>query len=355
MYCDFFSSTYIEGKARYIDNLCIELQERKDYLKKQTVETVYFGGGTPSLLPASDFDKIFSKIKELFTVDWQNAEITLEANPDDLSEEYLKSIRHLPFNRISIGIQSFHDEELKFLNRRHNVQAAIQAVELCKLHGYKNISIDLMYGLPQQSLSDWISTIEGAIKLDVQHISAYHLIYEEGTRLHQLLSCNSISPVDEELSNQMFEVLIKMLTDAGFEQYEISNFARPGFYSRHNSSYWKGVHYLGIGAAAHSYNGLSRQWNKNVLKESYLNYEPEIELIDEKTAFNDFIITRLRTMQGIDLDELENSFGKDNREYILKQSGKYLNNDLLELVNHYLRLTRKGIFVSDGIMSDLMK
>ncbi|MCC8147064.1 MAG: radical SAM family heme chaperone HemW [Bacteroidales bacterium] len=342
----------MKEKKQYINNLFRELIERKNYLNGQTIQTIYFGGGTPSLLEASDFEGIFTCIRNLPEVDWENAEITLEANPDDISNGYLKSIGHLPFNRISLGVQSFSDKELKFLNRRHNAQTAIQAVETLQNYGYNNISIDLMYGLPQQSAEGWKKNIRQAMDLDIQHISAYHLIYEEGTRLHRLLMEGDVNPVDEELSSQMFEILIETLESAGFKQYEISNFAKPGFHSRHNSSYWDGSHYLGIGAAAHSYNGVSRQWNKNILKGNYLDYTPETEIIDGKAAYNDFVITRLRTMKGINLED-PHILGK--KQYMLQQAEKYLKNHLLEVNGNYLRLTRKGIFVSDGIMSDLME
>jgi oxygen-independent coproporphyrinogen-3 oxidase len=408
VYCDFFSSTNTNATEDYVEAMCRELQNRKDYLKGQTVETIYFGGGTPSQLSSKDFDKLFETLYSCYFENpintfikkgndeniasvianceersrkqsslhqpgllWvnprndgqkcilrhyetQSLEITLEANPDDITGEYLRSIRHLPFNRISLGIQSFNDNELKFLNRRHDAQSAIRAVELCKKQGFKNISIDLMYGLPGQTEEIWKDNILQAIRLDVQHLSAYHLSYEEGTKLHRLLRQGFIRPVDEELSVKMFDILIDLLTEAGFEQYEISNFAQPDYHSKHNSSYWTGHSYLGIGASAHSYNGISRQWNKKVQGAHYLNQEPEIEIIDKKTAYNDFIITRLRTMKGINTDELQALFGEAEKAFCLKKAEKFRNNGTLEFSGNYLRLTRKGIFVSDGIMSELM-
>jgi oxygen-independent coproporphyrinogen-3 oxidase len=374
LYCDFFSSTDINEKEKYVDALCQELLERKSYIKGHSIDTIYFGGGTPSQLPAKDFEKIFKLLpKELgarckvqgdtimkvpnrapCTVHRVPIEVTLEANPDDITPEYLESLKNLPFNRISLGIQSFHDDELKFLNRRHDAQSAIRAVQLCQEKGFENISIDLMYGLPNQSMKRWKSTIRQAIDLNIQHLSAYHLIYEEGTKLYELVEQGQVHPVDEELSVQLFEILIDTLTDAGFEHYEISNFAKPGYHSRHNSAYWNGTPYLGIGASAHSYNGTSRQWNKKVHGAGYTVHEPEVEILDEKAVFNDFIITRLRTMKGISLDELQALFGEEKKVYCLKQAQKFLSNQLLEIVDNQLRLTRKGIFVSDGIMSELM-
>ncbi|MDR0412994.1 MAG: radical SAM family heme chaperone HemW [Dysgonamonadaceae bacterium] len=355
-YCDFFSSTNRNGKGEYIEALCTELHTRNDYLKGQPVETVYFGGGTPSQLEAKDFDRLFDTLYACRYLSVPaDCEVTLEANPDDISREYLRSIRHLPFNRISLGIQSFDDRELQRLNRRHNAQSAVRAVGLCKEAGFTNISIDLMYGLPGQTPDAWRKNVRQAIEQQVQHISAYHLTYEEGTGLHKQMTQGRIRPVDEESSVEMFEALIDRLAEAGFEQYEISNFARPGYRSRHNSAYWSGAHYLGIGAAAHSYNGTSRQWNAKAAGADYLNHPPEREIINEKTANNDFIITRLRTTAGLNTGEIRDLFGAEEKDSCLKKAAKYLNAGTLELTGNRLRLTRKGLFLSDGIMSELMK
>jgi oxygen-independent coproporphyrinogen-3 oxidase len=351
-YCDFFSSTENHRKEKYVDILCEELIERKDYLQ-EAVDTVYFGGGTPTLLTSADFEKIFYTLHSIYGED-NNREITLEANPDDITTEYLESIRYQPFNRISMGIQSFDDRELQLLNRRHDAQSAKQAVRRLQQTGYKNISIDLIYGLPEQNTEIWIETLQQAIDLQIQHISAYHLTYEEGTPLYKQLKEGNLIPVDEEMSNCLFEMLIDTLTAAGFEHYEISNFARRGFQSWHNASYWNGTHYLGIGASAHSYNGFSRQWNKKMLAPDYWVSGYEIEILDEKTAYNDFVITRLRTMKGMDLNELAALFGESRKTYCLQQAQKTIANGLLHYENNFLRLTRKGIFISDSIMSDLM-
>ncbi|MDH8701222.1 oxygen-independent coproporphyrinogen-3 oxidase [Dysgonomonadaceae bacterium PH5-43] len=350
-YCDFFSSTDMAGQDRYVSNIVSELIRRKDYLGTQPVNTVYFGGGTPSLLSPNNLETIFDCINNNFEVDWINAETSIEVNPDDISSEYLEGIKHLPVNRISMGVQSFDDVELKFLNRRHSARSAMEAVKLCRQSGYNNISIDLMYGLPNQTVEGWKKNVRRATELNIEHVSAYHLIYEEGTALYNMLSRGLVTETDEEVSNIMFEALIDMLGEAGFEQYEISNFGKSGFYSRHNSSYWSGSHYLGVGASAHSYNGVSRQWNRDA--NNYLDFAPELELIDEKTAYNDFVITRLRTMRGIDLEELGDTFGDERLLYLLKQAERHLRNQTLTK-DSFLRLTRKGIFVSDGIMSDLM-
>ena len=355
IYCDFFSSANQAEKKEYIDAMCQELEERKNYLNGQTIETVYFGGGTPSQLSASDFEQLFNSIQTHYSeLNPEIQEITLEANPDDITSEYLDSIKHLPFNRISLGTQSFNNAELKFLNRRHDAQSAIQAVKLCQKNGYDNISIDLIYGLPNQTIEIWEENIRQAIDLNIQHLSAYHLIYEEDTKLFSLLEKDKIETVDEDLSLQMFDLLINLLTEAGFHPYEISNFAKPQLESRHNSAYWKGIHYLGIGAAAHSYNGISRQWNQKFHGAKYRTYPPEIEMIDKKTAYNDFVLTRMRTMEGVNLNELQSLFGEQKKEHFLSEAQKHFLSQSLISIDNYVRLTRKGIFISDGIMSDLM-
>ncbi|MDR0541948.1 MAG: radical SAM family heme chaperone HemW [Dysgonamonadaceae bacterium] len=355
LYCDFFSAAEVKVgvKDDYVDAMCRELRERKNYLNGHSIDTVYFGGGTPSQLSAGHFKKIFATLADIFPA-FSPCEVTLEANPDDMTSEYLDSLKKLPFNRISLGVQSLNDDELRFLNRRHDAPSAIRAVRLCREKGFENISIDLMYGLPNQTMKSWQSTIRQAIDLNVRHISAYHLIYEEGTPLFDLLQQGNIHSIDEELSVALFETLVEQLTGAGFEHYEISNFARPGCQSRHNSAYWNGTPYLGVGASAHSYNGISRQWNKKIGGAAYRSQGVEMERLDEKALFNDFIITRLRTMKGIDLQELEALFGEQKKACCLQQANKHLSSQLLKTVNNHLRLTRKGIFVSDGIMSDLL-
>jgi oxygen-independent coproporphyrinogen-3 oxidase len=350
VYCDFFSSTDEDEKAGYVDALCEELREREDYLQGQSIDTIYFGGGTPTQLRAKDFDKIFKAI----ALKKPPFEITLEANPDDITPAYLQSIQHLPFNRVSLGIQSFNDKELKCLNRRHDAASALTAVRLLQENGFDNVSIDLMYGLPGQTPEIWEANLRQAIDLNVQHISAYHLIYEENTPLFSLLERGVITPIDEDTSVQLFEILIDTLTSAGFEHYEISNFAQPGYRSRHNSSYWTGAHYLGIGASAHSYNGFSRQWNAKVAGAAYKSFDSEMEIIDEQTAYSDFIITRLRMMEGISLPELHARFGEEKKTWCLQQAQRYLDGQMLEISGDHLRLTRKGIFISDGIMRDLL-
>ncbi len=358
LYCDFFSNTEMKYKEPYVTALIRELEIRKDYIGNEPLETIYFGGGTPSQLQATDFERIFDAIQRLFDTSGCK-EVTLEANPDDMTPEYVTGLRRFPFNRISMGVQSFKAEDLRFLNRRHDREQALRAVELCKENDLANISIDLIYGLPGQTLKEWESNLDMAIRLDIPHISAYHLIYEEGTALYKLKEAGKISPVEEEVSVSLFTSLIDRLTANGYLHYEISNFARPGMISRHNSSYWTGKKYLGTGPSAHSYNGESRQWNVSSLPAYIRGIEsgsPEIEVeeLDINTRYNDFIITGLRTMWGVNLTEIQGQFGNDKLIYCQKQAAPYLKQGLLIEKDATLTLSRNGIFISDSIMSDLL-
>lgn len=357
-YCDFFTGTDKSMLNRYVDAVCEELTLRKEYLKGEDIKTIYFGGGTPSLLSANDLKKIFEAIHRNFNVA-EEVEVTLEANPDSLNIEYLRQLKSLSFNRISIGIQSFDDDELRFLNRCHSAQRAIEAVKEAQKSKFENITIDLMYGLPNQSMETWNRNLDTAIMLNVQHISAYHLIYEEGTPLYGMLQKKKIQAVDEEVSNDMFSLMIDKLSKSGFIHYEISNFAKEGYFSQHNSSYWNGTKYLGIGSAAHSYDGLNRAWNVASLSQ-YIsgigNNVPaiEIEILTDKDRYNDYILTGIRTMWGVDLNTLKKQFGVKMLAYCLHYAEKHINGETLCIEEGKLKLTKKGIFISDSIMSDLM-
>jgi putative oxygen-independent coproporphyrinogen III oxidase len=357
-YCDFFSSTNMQNKEIYVDSVVKELELRKEYLSGEGIGTIYFGGGTPSQLDIRAFERIFETISRLYQVD-EDAEITLEANPDDMTPGYVEGIATLPFNRVSMGVQSFKDEDLHFLNRRHDIRQAFKAIALCKENGLINLSIDLIYGLPGQSMEDWQFNLSEAIRLDIPHLSSYHLIYEEGTPLFRQLHSGKVKPVMEELSVAMFTELIDTLADAGYEQYEISNFAKNKLYSRHNSSYWKGIKYLGVGPSAHSFDGKTRQWNVSSMTKYFKGIaagfpDVEMEELDTKTSYNDFIITGLRTMWGVDLHELQKLYGEELLTYCMKQAAPHLKNGLLVNADSVLKLTRQGIFISDGIMSDLL-
>jgi len=264
-----------------------------------------------------------------------------------------------PVNRLSVGIQSFNDEELKFLSRRHTARQAIDAVKMCQQQGFRNISIDLMYGLPGQTLDKWEKNLDQAIALDIQHISAYHLIYEEKTRMHSLLKAGKIKPVDEEVSTAMFGLLIDRLTAEGFIHYEISAFGKEGYFSRHNTAYWQNKKYLGLGPAAHSFDGDNRSWNVASLNRYLKSMESglperETEHLNQYEKYNEYILTGLRTMWGINLIELKERFGETLFQFCMENAKKYLDQGLITTEDQTMKLTRQGIFISDGIMSDLM-
>lgn len=358
LYCDFFSNTEMKYKEAYVDAVVREMELRKEYIHGEAVETIYFGGGTPSQLSAADFDKLFNAIHRLFDTS-HCTEVTLEANPDDMTPEYVSALRTFPFNRVSMGVQSFNPDDLRFLNRRHSREQAIRAVALCKENGLTNISIDLIYGLPGQTLSAWEANLEEALRLDVPHLSAYHLIYEEGTALYKLMEAGKVKPVEEDISVSLFSTLINRLTEAGYLHYEISNFARPECFSRHNSSYWNGKTYLGLGPSAHSYNGIEREWNRSSLPlylKGIATRQPDIEteLLDPHTRYNDYIITGLRTMWGINTDDIQRKFGNVLSDYCLRQAAGPIKQGMLIQSGERLCLSKEGIFISDGIMSDLL-
>jgi oxygen-independent coproporphyrinogen-3 oxidase len=283
----------------------------------------------------------------------------LECNPEDVTINYVDLLKTFPFSRISVGIQSFNDDELKFLNRRHNAEKAKNSVTILQNQGFGNISVDLMYSLPNQTLESWQNTINEAINLNIQHISAYSLSYEQGTKLSLLRQKNEISELSEEISEKLFNTLIVRLKDSGFEHYEISNFSKPNFYSRHNSGYWNGTNYLGVGTSAHSFDGNCRQWNISDIEKYCKSIENrslvfEKEVLTEVEKYNELVFLSLRTNKGIDLAKLEELFGKNSLNYCLQNAKKHLKNSVLELKNSHLKLTGKGVFISDGIMSNLM-
>lgn len=357
-YCDFYSRVNIDSlRGAYLDAVERELALRKDFLQDEVVKTVYFGGGTPSLLTCGEIARLTDRAAALFDLD--TTEVTLEANPENLSDSFLKGLKGTPINRLSIGIQSFSDTELAAINRKHSAQDAIDAVKRCQDAGFENISIDLIYGLPSQTLEGWSENLQKAVALDVPHISSYHLTYEEGTVLYLQAQKGKIAPVNEELSVEMFRTLRQTLLAAGYEHYEISNFAKPGLEAKHNSSYWDGTKYLGIGPAAHSFDGDSRHWNVADTR-GYIEtlsrgeFPCETEVLTEADRYNEFVMTSLRTAKGISLNSLLTKFGEKMRDFCLKSAAPFLKNGTLEDKNGNLRLTEDGIFVSDGIMSELM-
>ena len=358
IYCDFYSTTESEQQPTYVHALCQELNLRKDYLEGEEIETIYLGGGTPSQLSHEELEAIFLTIYNIYKVK-EDAEITLEANPADLTPEYVSMLRTQPINRISMGIQTFQEETLKRLHRRHTAQQAIEAFRRCREAGFHNISIDLMYGLPGETLDTWKEDLRQAIALHPEHISAYHLIYEEGTVLWKLREEQQVEEADEDLSLTFFKTLIDELTRAGYQHYEISNFCLPELHSRHNSSYWTGKKYLGCGPSAHSFNGHSRQWNVASLRSYIEGIEQgqpdyEIEELDLHTRYNDYVITSIRTCWGMSLSHLRTTYGEELYRYCLRMAESHLRQGVLEIREDVLRLTPSGIFISDGIMSDLL-
>lgn len=357
IYCGFYSTTLLDLRKKYINAVCREMELRKNYIR-EPFSTIYLGGGTPSLLDEAELTKLFLYINNVYDVD-RNAEITMECNPDDITPEFTNMLSRLSINRVSMGAQTFADSRLRLLHRRHNSDEVKHAVKLLREAGIKNISIDLMFGFPDESLSQWKEDISAALALNAEHISAYSLMYEEDTPLWKMLDTGKVKEIDEELSLTMFKELVCQLTDAGYEHYEISNFARPGYRSRHNSSYWHQVPYIGLGAAAHSFDLNSRQWNvadlKLYIEEINDGIIPmEREELDNDTTFNDIITTALRTSDGIDLNAMETRLGKRYRNTLISAAGKHIEQGLLEIRHDRLRLTSEGIFISDMVMSDLM-
>lgn len=358
IYCGFYSTTSLELRQRYVETVVKEIGIRS---QETGVRSIYLGGGTPSQLTIPQLQQIFDAIYIYNKVE-KDAEVTIEVNPDDVTETFAEGLATLPVNRVSMGAQTFDDVRLKFLHRRHTSSQVRKAVSLLRSAGISNISVDLMYGFPNETISDWEGDIDAAIALDVEHLSAYCLTIEEGTELWRWLSQKKGNPSceilpDEELERAMYEMLIDKSEAAGFEHYEISNFAKPGFYSRHNSSYWDGTPYLGIGAAAHSYDGNTRSWNIADIHQYIEGMENgkrifESETLDADTRYNDMVTVALRTREGLDLKRLS----EDYRDYCLRNAQRFLDDGQLQVTQaQTLTLTRKGLFVSDMIMSELMK
>lgn len=359
IYCGFYSTTHESLKQRYVEALCKEMESFTPTFstpKENWIETIYLGGGTPSQLSAEQLNQLFIYINKVYGLEHAK-EITMECNPDDLTEEYVAHLSELPINRISMGVQTFSNERLRFLHRRHTAEQIPVAVERLRNAGINNISIDLMYGFPGESLNDWHYDIQQALALNVEHLSAYCLMIEEGTPLYkQYIKNTEKYAIDEELERQMYNNLIDRLEAAGYEHYEISNFAKPGYRSRHNSSYWNQTPYIGLGAAAHSYNGKDcRRWNIDNIHAYIEGIEKgkavfEQEPIDDDTRYNDIVMTALRTREGISLSQLTTA----QQSYCMEEAKRFLNDGLLERTTDHLRLTKKGLFVSNMMMSELM-
>ncbi len=357
-YCDFYKTTEVTQKPLFLKSLLQETTLRQDYLKGETVETIYLGGGTPSVLTVEELSNILTNLKTSFQVSKQ-AEITLEANPDDLSPQFLGELLQIGFNRLSIGIQSFSDHDLRRMNRRHTSQQALQVVYDAVAKGFSDISIDLIYGLPGLTMEQWQANLETALHLPVNHLSAYHLTYHEGTKFYEWLKKGQLVELPEDDSVAQFEKLIDKTLEAGFEQYEISNFARENAYSKHNSSYWKDHNYLGLGPSAHSYDGVSRQWNVADLYKYMFALEAgrldcQQEILTETERANDYLITRIRTKWGISIHYLQTHFGEKLSRKVLQSAQPFIGAGQLQHNGDIISLTRSGIMISDKIMLALM-
>lgn len=355
-YCDFHFSTSLKKKEEMLDAIYNELLLRKNEFNDEVVETIYFGGGTPSVLTSEEINTLIKTVSENYQVS-ADPEITLEANPDDLSQNRIIELSDSPINRLSIGIQSFFDDDLKLMNRAHSSQEAEKCLEEATRY-FDNITIDLIYGMPNMSNAKWIKNIEKALSYNIPHISSYALTVEPKTALASFIKKGIIKPVDDKVAEEHFNILVDKLTRAGYACYEISNFGKPGFFSRHNTSYWQGKKYIGIGPSAHSFDGERRGWNINnnvkyikALEKGELSMETEV--LSQTDRYNEYVMTGLRTIWGVSLDKIKRDFGKDYSEYLNKQAQKYIDQELLSIENEVLLTTQKGKFLADGIAADL--
>ncbi|MBU2921970.1 radical SAM family heme chaperone HemW [Winogradskyella psychrotolerans] len=357
-YCDFHFSTSLKKKDDLVNAFAKELELRKDEFKNTTVETIYFGGGTPSILTNDELQFLIDSVYKNYNVT-ENPEITLEANPDDLSKDRIIALSKSPINRLSIGIQSFFESDLKLMNRAHNAEEAKTCLEEATKY-FENISLDLIYGIPGASNVQWLANIEMALSFGVPHISSYALTVEPKTALASFIKKGIIDNVDDEQAHEQFHMLKEKLEASGFVHYELSNFGKDGYFSKNNSAYWQGKSYLGIGPSAHSFNGKQRGWNvKNNSK--YINaiaqheLPIEIETLTQTDQYNEYIMTGLRTIWGVSFRKVEEDFGLVFKDYLIEQSEVFINQQLLYIDDGHLRVTKKGQFLCDGIASELFK
>ena len=355
-YCDFHFSTSMKKKEEMVLALVKEIELRKEEANNELIETIYFGGGTPSRLQIADLKLQIDAIYKNYKVA-KNPEITLEANPDDLSEDYLIELSKIGINRLSIGIQSFFEDDLELMNRAHNSTEAQKCLEIATRY-FDNITIDLIYGMPNMTNEKWLQNIETALSFNIPHISSYALTVEPKTALHSFIQKGIIPNLDENLASEHFYLLVQKLEENGFIHYELSNFGKPDYFSKNNSAYWLGKKYIGIGPSAHSYNGLARSWNISnnamYLKAISENRLPsETEILSKTDQYNEYIMTGLRTIWGVSLERIEAEFGKTYLDYLNKHASKFINDNLLFVENNTLKTTKKGKFLTDGIASDL--
>ena len=355
-YCDFHFSTSLKKKDEMVLALAKEIEMRKSEFQNEIVETIYFGGGTPSILQIADLRFLIDEVYKNYKV-VENPEITVEANPDDLTETRIIELSKNKVNRLSIGIQSFFEDDLQLMNRAHNVEEAKKCLEIATQY-FDNISIDLIYGVPQMSNEKWLQNIETALSFGVPHISSYALTVEPKTALHSFIQKGIIPQPDDEVAQEHFQILVDKLSENGFIHYELSNFGKENYFSKNNSSYWLGKKYIGIGPSAHSYDGKNRGWNVSnnslYIKSIQENKLPiEIETLTKTDRYNEYIMTGLRTIWGVSLERIEQEFGKTYLDYLNQQASKFIEDHLLFVDDNILRTTKKGKFLSDGIASDL--
>lgn len=355
-YCDFHFSTSMKRKEEVVAALIREIQLRKNEFLNEKVETIYFGGGTPSVLTNAEIESLIDAVYQNYQV-IEHPEITLEANPDDLSEERIIELSKTAINRLSIGVQSFYEADLEMMNRAHNAEEAKKSLEIAVQY-FDNISVDLIYGIPGLTNEMWRKNIQTALNLGIPHISSYALTVEPKTALHKLIQTGEIASPKEEVAQEHFEILVKTLTENGFIHYELSNFGKPNYFSKNNSSYWLGKKYIGIGPSAHSYNGTSRSWNiaNNILYLKSITEDKlpsEVEILSKQDVYNEYIMMGLRTIWGVSLSKIKTDFGDQYLNYLLKNAEKSLAEGLLIIENEILKTTNKGKFLTDGIASDL--
>jgi oxygen-independent coproporphyrinogen III oxidase len=356
-YCDFHFEVSVWNKRELVPILLQELRERTDYLGKDKIDTIYFGGGTPSVLETKETEAILEMIFKLYSIS-ANPEISYEVNPEDLKREYLNHLKKTGINRLSIGIQSFHDPDLELMHRIHNSEQAIRAVRDAQQSGFSNINIDLIYGIPRQEPGHWEKNLEIAMSLGIQHFSAYHLSYEPGTIFDHWRKKGRLNPIPEDESLNQFRTLIKLAVQYGFEHYEISNFALPGFKSTHNSNYWQQEKYLGIGPSAHSYDHKSRRWNisqNNTYVKNLLSGFPyfESEILTSEDLYNEFVMTSLRMSSGVKFLQLKTQFGVKKAEHFRSKIQKYVSTGHVNFENEIYKLKEDGIFIADHIISEV--
>ncbi len=358
-YCNFHFSTNRKTLNDFINALLREIELQQYYLQNETIETIYFGGGTPSVMAIHDIDAVLNRLFNYFSLA-NNIEITLEANPDDVTEEKITEWKQIGINRFSMGVQSFFEEDLKWMNRSHNAKAALNSLYWVSKAGFQNTNIDLIYGLPEMSLHRWQKNIETFLQFNLPHLSAYCLTVEPKTTLHKLVKSGNTTIADDSLANAHLELLIQILQEHGYEHYEISNFAKPNQYSKHNTAYWQGKKYLGLGPSAHSYNGYSRQWNidnnikyiNSLLKDNKLLFEEE--KLTPANQFNELLMTSLRTQWGLSISLLKEKFSDEMLSVFETDLQPYLLSKHVIVNNGILKLTHKGKFIADKILSDLM-